>query len=78
MSEDLHLAPLDSEGSEAAFVPEVHPAGELRRLVDLCASGALRPLIGAVHPLPDVARAVREMVAGETRGKIVIDLADSG
>jgi NADPH:quinone reductase-like Zn-dependent oxidoreductase len=47
--------------------------GELRRLVDLTATGALRPLIGSTHPLRDAPEAFAEMAAGETRGKIVLE-----
>jgi NADPH:quinone reductase-like Zn-dependent oxidoreductase len=47
--------------------------GELRRLVDLCATGALRPLIGSTHALADAAAAFAEMARGELRGKIVIE-----
>jgi flagellar motor switch protein FliN len=32
MSDDLHLAPLDGDGADAAFVPDQPPTGELRRL----------------------------------------------
>ncbi len=46
--------------------------GELRRLVDLCATGALRPRIGSTHPLRDAAAAFREMAGGDQRGKIVL------
>jgi NADPH:quinone reductase-like Zn-dependent oxidoreductase len=47
--------------------------GELRRLVDLCATGALRPLIGSTHQLADAAAAFGEMFRGELRGKIVLE-----
>jgi D-arabinose 1-dehydrogenase-like Zn-dependent alcohol dehydrogenase len=47
--------------------------GELRRLVDLVATGALRPLIGSMHPLSDAATAFSEMVTGDLRGKIVLE-----
>jgi NADPH:quinone reductase-like Zn-dependent oxidoreductase len=47
--------------------------GELRRLVDLCATGALRPLIGSTHPLRDAAKAFAEMASGDLRGKIVLE-----
>jgi NADPH:quinone reductase-like Zn-dependent oxidoreductase len=49
-------------------------ASELRRLVGMCADGTLRPLIGAVHPLSEVGTALRQMAAGDTRGKIVIEV----
>jgi D-arabinose 1-dehydrogenase-like Zn-dependent alcohol dehydrogenase len=48
--------------------------GELRKLVDLCATGALRPLIGSTHRLEDAATAFAEMVRGELRGKIVLEV----
>jgi NADPH:quinone reductase-like Zn-dependent oxidoreductase len=47
--------------------------GELRRLVDLCATGALRPLIGSTHRLEDAATAFAEMAHGDLRGKIVLE-----
>ena len=49
--------------------------GELRRLVDLCATGALRPLIGSTHRLDDASAAFGEMARGELRGKIVLETA---
>ena len=48
--------------------------GELRRLVDLCATGALRPLIGSTHALADAATAFGEMARGDLRGKIVLEV----
>jgi NADPH:quinone reductase-like Zn-dependent oxidoreductase len=48
--------------------------GELRRLVDLCATGALRPLIGSTHRLADAATAFAEMARGDLRGKIVLEV----
>ena len=47
--------------------------GELRRLVDLIATGALRPLVGSTHQLRDAAAAFAEMAAGELRGKIILE-----
>jgi NADPH:quinone reductase-like Zn-dependent oxidoreductase len=47
--------------------------GELRSLVDLCATGALRPLIGSTHTLADAAAAFAEMARGDLRGKIVLE-----
>lgn len=46
--------------------------GELQRLVDLCATGALRPLIGSSHRLAEAPAAFAEMARGELRGKIVL------
>jgi NADPH:quinone reductase-like Zn-dependent oxidoreductase len=48
--------------------------GELRRLVDLTATGALRPLIGSTRPLRDAAAAFAEMAGGDLRGKIVLEV----
>jgi NADPH:quinone reductase-like Zn-dependent oxidoreductase len=48
--------------------------GELRRMVTMCATATLRPLIGARHRLADAPVALRAMAAGDTRGKIVIDV----
>jgi NADPH:quinone reductase-like Zn-dependent oxidoreductase len=48
--------------------------GELRKLVDLCAHGRLRPLIGATHPLRDARLAFEEMARGDLRGKIVLEV----
>jgi NADPH:quinone reductase-like Zn-dependent oxidoreductase len=48
--------------------------GELRRLVDLIATGALRPLVGSTHPLRDAATAFAEMAAGDLRGKIILEV----
>ena len=45
---------------------------ELRRLVELCARGALQPLVGSTHRLDDAAIAFSDMVRGEVRGKIVL------
>jgi len=48
--------------------------GELRRLVDLTATGALRPLIGSTHALRDAEAAFAEMARGDVRGKIVLEV----
>jgi len=47
--------------------------GELRRLIDLCARGALNPVIGSRHALADATSAFAEMEHGEVRGKIVLE-----
>jgi NADPH:quinone reductase-like Zn-dependent oxidoreductase len=48
---------------------------ELERLVALCASGALHPLIDRVVALEDVRSAFAALAAGEQRGKLVIRVA---
>lgn len=45
---------------------------ELRRLVELCATGRLQPLIGSTHPMEEADEAFREMATGELRGKVVL------
>jgi NADPH:quinone reductase-like Zn-dependent oxidoreductase len=48
--------------------------GDLRHLVDLCATGALRPLIGSTHSLRDAVAGFAEMAHGDLRGKIVLEV----
>ncbi|HEX6538148.1 MAG TPA: zinc-binding dehydrogenase [Candidatus Dormibacteraeota bacterium] len=48
------------------------PLAELRRLVELCASGRLQPLIGSTYPMEAAPDAFREMASGELRGKVVL------
>ena len=45
---------------------------ELRRLVELCASGRLTPLIGATYPMELAHDAFREVLHGTARGKVVL------
>jgi NADPH:quinone reductase-like Zn-dependent oxidoreductase len=45
---------------------------ELARLVELCDSGTLRPLIDSVRPLSAAADAFSALAAGERRGKLVL------
>jgi NADPH:quinone reductase-like Zn-dependent oxidoreductase len=47
---------------------------ELQRLVDLCAAGSLKPVIGSRHRLADAAAAFAEMQRGELNGKIIIEV----
>ncbi|WP_328472045.1 quinone oxidoreductase family protein [Streptomyces sp. NBC_00448] len=47
------------------------PLGEL---LAMTAEGRLRPLIGAVHPLADAARAHEDLRARRTTGKLVLDV----
>jgi NADPH:quinone reductase-like Zn-dependent oxidoreductase len=46
--------------------------GELTRLVELCASGRLRPLIDSVCPLGEARDAFIALAGGERRGKLVL------
>ena len=45
---------------------------ELKRLVQLCESSCLRPLIDAVHPLEDARAAFERLAAGDVFGKLVV------
>jgi NADPH:quinone reductase-like Zn-dependent oxidoreductase len=45
---------------------------ELKRLVQLCASSGVRPVIDAVHPLADARAAFERLAAGTVFGKIVL------
>src|SRR5487761_111957 len=51
---------------------------ELERLVALCATGSLHPLIDRVVPLDDVRAALAALAAGEQRGKLVVRVAPEG
>jgi NADPH:quinone reductase-like Zn-dependent oxidoreductase len=45
---------------------------ELKRLVQLCSSSGLRPVIDAVHPLQDVRAAFERLAGGDVFGKLVV------
>jgi NADPH:quinone reductase-like Zn-dependent oxidoreductase len=45
---------------------------ELRRVVELCATGRLTPLIDSARPLADAPAAFAELASGERRGKLVL------
>jgi NADPH:quinone reductase-like Zn-dependent oxidoreductase len=45
---------------------------ELARLVELCSTGTLTPLVDSVRPLGEAADAFAELVRGEQRGKLVL------
>lgn len=48
---------------------------DLARLSALVEQGALRPVVHAVHPVSDVAGAMRSLVAGEVCGKLALRVA---
>ena len=45
---------------------------ELARLVELCASGRLHPLVDSVRPLAEARAAFESLAAGDRRGKLVL------
>jgi NADPH:quinone reductase-like Zn-dependent oxidoreductase len=45
---------------------------ELARLVELCATGRLHPLVDSVRPLSEAASAFAALAAGERNGKLVL------
>lgn len=55
------------------------PAGEFERnereLRELLSGNAVRPHIGAVYALDDVAAALRQVADGRAVGKVVVDVA---
>lgn len=51
-------------------------SGILRQLADLIESGALRPEVGSVYPLDEVAQAHAVSETGHGRGRIVLHIAD--
>jgi len=45
---------------------------ELRHLVELCAPGRLKPLIGSTYPMELAEEGFREVLRGTARGKVVL------
>jgi NADPH:quinone reductase-like Zn-dependent oxidoreductase len=45
---------------------------ELSRVVELCATGRLKPLVDSVRPLEEARAAFAELAAGERRGKLIL------
>jgi len=48
---------------------------ELSRVVELCATGRLHPLVDSVRPLGDAAAAFAALAGGERRGKLILQPA---
>ena len=51
-------------------------ADDLRVLRDFIEAGRITPVVGRSYPLNEVAAAVRHLLDGQARGKIVIDVAE--
>jgi NADPH:quinone reductase-like Zn-dependent oxidoreductase len=45
---------------------------DMETLAQLVESGGIRPVVGAVYPLAEAPEAVRQLAAGQARGKIVL------
>jgi NADPH2:quinone reductase len=45
----------------------------MAELLDLTASGQLRPIVGATYPLADARRAHEDLRARATTGKVILD-----
>ena len=58
-------------------VAEEHHSG-LERLAELVAAGQITPAVERSYPLEQTADAMRDLVAGNARGKIAIRVATSG
>ena len=50
------------------------PVAELERLVRLCATTGVRPLVDAVLPLADAREGLRRLADGEVFGKVVLEV----
>ena len=57
--------------------PREHYA-DLERLVALVEAGKLNPIIGQTYPLDQAPDAMRDLEAGQARGKLVITVIDTG
>jgi NADPH:quinone reductase-like Zn-dependent oxidoreductase len=51
-------------------------AADLERLTALIDAGQVKPSVGATYPLADAAEAMRQLVAGQVRGKVAIAVRD--
>jgi NADPH2:quinone reductase len=59
--------------AHAARDPKRHLDGPVRELLDLTATGELRPVVGATYGLSEVARAHEDLLARRTVGKLLLD-----
>jgi NADPH:quinone reductase-like Zn-dependent oxidoreductase len=51
-----------------------HNQADLERLAELIEAGHLTPVISDTYPLAQVPDAIRDLVAGRARGKLVIEM----
>ncbi len=51
---------------------------DLERLAQLIEAGELTPVIGKTYPLDQAPDAMRDLLAGHARGKLVIAVTDAG
>lgn len=58
-------------GDHVAREPDLHRAN-MAQLVAWCAEGSINPLIHAVYPLADTARALDDLAARRAKGKVII------
>ena len=58
-------------------VPKEHYT-DLERLAQLIEAGEVTPVIDSTYPLEQVPTAMRHLMAGNARGKLVITVADLG
>ncbi len=54
------------------------PRADLERLAQLIEAGELTPVVGQTYPLHEAPDAMRELLAGHARGKLVITVTDTG
>jgi NADPH:quinone reductase-like Zn-dependent oxidoreductase len=62
-------------GKRFGFITAKPRGGDLEKVNALVDAGKLRPVIGRVYPLEQIADAHRESEKGHVRGKLVIKIA---
>ena len=55
-----------------------HRLADLETLARLIEAGRLTPVIGKTYPLHHAPDAMRDLLAGHARGKLVITVTDAG
>ena len=68
----LVLSPFVSQRLRTFIAGESHE--RIEQLVDLVAQGKLRPAVGATYDLADAPQAMRDLAAGQARGKLVVTI----
>jgi NADPH:quinone reductase-like Zn-dependent oxidoreductase len=78
MGRQLHARMLSPfVGQRLTFVVNRERGADLERLRQLVENGTLRPTLDTVYPLDQAAEAVRDHVAGRTKGKTAITVEES-
>ena len=59
------------------FIVNRERQSDLERLAELVAHGVIRPAVETVYRLDQAAEAIEHLVAGQTKGKVAIAVADA-